>query len=335
MQTFKSNQKIYFLSLSLIILSGCWPLSDKKNLDTSSSENNVTSLDDNTLVVIDGKAVLTVVEYENLISSARAANQQVAMILDAVPNGEEFIFKGILRSKLMKAWGQRNGIDKSPEFLEEQKQAYDLVDFQIYMKYYEDAHPTHVSDQEVKDFYEEKKSLIPALVVSAGGVEVQYVRFDKKDQAQSFFEKVKNGSEKRFVDEADSAELTLQEDIINESSQYGESVKKFAETVTKTPHVSMIKISDNNYWVIQALRKTNAEYRSLETPEVKEGLRQMIMGTKREAELDKNMEDLKSTLNVLENKEYFEKKEKIKQGNRKNIVQDEDDFEEEDTNSKI
>ena len=123
----------------------------------------------------------------------------------------------------------------------------------------------------------------------------------------------KSGSIRRAFDSASRA--------VESVSQYSQPVKKFAENVSKTPHASIVKVADSSYWVIQALRKVDAEYRSLESPEIKEGLRQMVVGKKKEAELDKNMEILKSEMNVVENFEYFDKKTALQQRDREESVQ--------------
>lgn len=319
MKLFKTNQKIYILCLALLCLSGCWSSSDQKNKEVNAS--SATSLSDNVLMTVNGDVVLTVEEYEKVVDMICQYNPEFAMKMEIMPNAEkDFVFKGIASSKLMKSWAEQNGVNKTPEFIEEQRQAYENVDIQLYMKYYDEAHPIHISDKELKEYYESKKDYIPALIVSPGGVQCEFVRFDSKDKAQDFFEAVKDGSAETFEKEAKSRFEKVKDALINSSSQYSQSVKKFAEKIRKTPHVGVVKVSDNSYWVILAISKDKAEYRPLESPGIKDGLRNMMMSEKKEAALDKNMESLKKEMNVFENHDYFVKKSERKRKEREETM---------------
>ena len=309
MKLCKTKSKISLLSISLLLLSGCIPFFNSKDNTSSSSSAAGSSLSDTTLMTIDGEVAITVQEYEDFLEAASSTNPQIAMVVEAMPNGEkDFVFNSYAASRLMKAWAEKNGVTATKEFLQEQKQAYDLVDLQLYFKYYDEAHPIHISDKDLKAFYEEKKDRIPGLVVSSGGVSAQFARFDSREEAQSFYNAVENVSAEQFVEEAKSRYATVQDALINSNSQYSPIIKKFAEKISETPYVEVVKVSENSYWVIQALDKTEAEYRPLNSPEVKEGLRQMLMEQKKSEQMESNIEALKEEMNVVENSVYFEQK---------------------------
>jgi len=326
MKLFEASTRVYILCLMLVTLCGCWPFGkgDNNSADYSST-SSATSLSDDVLMTVDGNVVLTVAEYEELVDMIRQTNQQFAMMIEMMPDAEkDFVFKGISASKLMKAWAEKNGVDKTEEFLREQKQAHDSIDLQLYMKYYDEAHPVHIGEKEIKKFYEEKRDSIPQLVVSPGGVDCDYVRFDKELEARDFYNAVKGKSADLFAQEAESRYAKVQEALINKASQHSQVVKKFAERVKKTPYVEVVKVADNSYWVIRANSKEKAEYRPLESPGIKEGLRKMMINEKKEAELDSNMEALKQEMNVVENHGYFEKKALRKQQEREEAMKTQD-----------
>lgn len=318
MKLFEANTRVYILCLMLVTLCGCWPFDKKDDASQDySSGSAATSLADDVLMTVDGDVVLTVKEYEELVDMIRQSNQQFAMMIEMMPDAEkDFVFKGISTSKLMKAWAQKNGVDKTEEFIREQQQAHDSIDLQLYMKYYDEAHPVHIGEKEIKKFYEENKASIPQLVVSPGGVACDYVRFDKELDAKDFYNAVKGKSEEVFAQEAEARYAKVQEALVNQASQHSQVVRKFAERVKKMPHVEVVKVSDNSYWVIRANSKEKAEYRPLDSPGIKDGLRKMMVNDKKEAELEGNMDALKKEMNVVENHAYFEKKAALKQQER-------------------
>jgi hypothetical protein len=327
MKLFKTNQKVYVLCFGLLALSGCWPFSEKKDSssDSFSSTSSETSLADGVLMTIDGNVVLTVEEYENIVQAARQSNQQFANAIDSMPNAEkDFVFKGISSGKLMKSWAEKNGVDQTDEFIAERKQAHDSIDLQLYMKFYDEAHPVHISDKELKAFYEENKSSFSQLVISPGGVQCNFVRFETKDDAQDFLDAVKGKSAKTFAKEAEDRYAKVQDALINKSSQYSQPIKKFAEKVKKTPHTEIVKVSDNAYWVMLALSKEKAEYRALESPGVKEGIRSGMINKKKEEELEENMDVLRKEMNVVENHDYFVKKHERKRQEQEEAMKAQD-----------
>ena len=120
----KNNQKKVFAAtlavgaVSLMLLSGCEWFSFKKN----STDNVAVANKGESLLTIDGKSVFTVGEYEEQLNLARQRNQEIDMVLQMMPNAErEYIFKVFETGKIMQAWAQKEGIDKSPEFIKQRK----------------------------------------------------------------------------------------------------------------------------------------------------------------------------------------------------------------------
>lgn len=308
------NQKKAFAATVLVgvaglsLLSGCnwWPFADKSKSDSSSIANS-----SDVLLSIDGKPALTVEEYEEQLDMARQSNQQIDMLLQMMPNAErEYIFKGISIGKLMKAWGEKEGMDKLPAFQKQRRQLHDAMDLQLYMKAFEETHPLQISDSDVKEFYETKKDLIPGLALTPGGVNIVYARFDSKDKADKFLAKAKDIKDvKKFKADAELEKLSVADATINDKSNFSDALKEVVLGIKSFPRVTSVKVGDNSYWVLFATGKTDAKYRDLKSAEVQQGLRKMIADERKEKQLEQFVEELRKTLNVQENMDYFDKKE--------------------------
>ena len=292
---------------SLFLLTGCWGEKSKEVKSEDSSQSAVVKGD--VLLSIDGKPVLYVDDFEDQKMMAQQSNQQLNMILQMMPDAEySMLFKSIEAGHLMKEWVLRSGIDQKPELVKQRRQYHDAIDLQLYMKYYEDAHPVHVTDHEAEAFYKAKRDQIPGLIVSQAGVDIVYANFDSKGKAEAFIAKVKDGSDKHFKAAAKEAGVKTEEMVVSADSAVNDSLKNSVLAATKFPSKEVVKMDDNSYWVVGMLKKKDAEYRSFETPEIKQGITKMCKDEKREVELTKQVEQLNKEYNVVENKAYFENK---------------------------
>lgn len=292
---------------SLLLLTGCL----NKKEESCSQENNSTSMVDRgeVLLSIDGKPVLFSDDFEDQKAMAQQSNQQLNMILQMMPEAEyKMLFKSIEAGHLMKAWVVREGIDQKPDLVKQRQQYHDAIDLQLYMKYYEDAHPIEVTDHEAQNFYKARRDQIPGLMLAPAGVDIVYVAFDNKAKAEAFLAKVKDGSEKHFKAAAKEASVKVESMNINRDSDVSEALKNVVLGIEKFPAKELVKVDDNAYWVVGMVKKQEAQYRSFEEKQIKDGITKMCRDEKREAELTKQIEKLAQEFNVVENTEYFDKK---------------------------
>ena len=298
----------FLLAVLLFTLPGC--LSDKNDNNSQSPESATSAINDNSevLLSIDGRPALTANEYEEQKDMAQKSNQQISMLLQMMPDAEfNILFKGIVTSRMMKEWGIRNEIDKKDDFIKQRQQLHDAMDLQLYMKYYDDAHPIHVTDKEAEAYYKEKRSTIPQLLVSPGGTDIDYISFSSKAKAEEFNTKVSsNAAGFAAAAKADSLEVATM--TIDGESRVSEPLKNAVLAITKFPSIKMVKISDKSYWVLSAKSKKDPEYRPFNSPEVKQGIKKMLSDEKKEKELMKEVDLLKKEYKVVENKDYFDKK---------------------------
>lgn len=301
------TNSLMFSIFGLFLIAGCdW---------FSKSEKKGSCAGSDVLLEINGKPALTVQEYEDQLDMARKANAQIDMLLQMMPNAEkDIIFRGMTTAKLMQAWAEKNGVDKTDEFKKQRKQLHDAMDSQLYMKYFDEAHPVDVSDHDVAAYYEEKKDAIPALTITPGGTEISFVRFEDKAKADQFLTKVKEVKKAAtFKTVATESKQTPGTAVISEKSPFAEAIKTAVLQIKKFPSVHLIKVGDGAYWVVLATGKNETVYRKLQDPEVHQGLKKMLADERKGQQLESIIEKLKSDLNVVEHHEYFEDKMQQKQ----------------------
>lgn len=308
----KVTSRMFFAALGLSVLgfSGCQNPFAKKN--DAAGTGSVTGTGE-VLLSIDGKPVLFVDQYEAQKEAAQRSNQQVAFLLQMMPDAEyNMLFKGMKIGALMEEWCKREGVMDLPEFKEEKAQLEKAINLQLCMKYYDEAHQMNVTDADAKKYYDEKRDDIQALQLTQGGVEVSFVRFENDKDAQAFLAKVKGQSAKQFEAEAKAKDLKVGNLMINEKSQYSPTLKDQVLALTKFPTQLVCKVADNVFWVVNATGKKQAEYRKFEEQGVKEHIKNLMKEEQKEKAMMSHMDQLEKEYNVTENKVYFDKKQEDK-----------------------
>ena len=307
MKTDKNSVVSLVLVGSLFLLTGCW--GEKAKEGKAESQSAQSGEKGEVLLSIDGKPVLYVEDFEDQKAMAQQSNQQLNMILQMMPDAEySMLFKSIEAGHLMKEWVLRSGIDQKPELVKQRRQYHEAIELQLYMKYYEDAHPIEVTEHEAKAYYMAKREQIPGLIVTPAGVDIVFADFDNKAKAEAFIAKIKDGSDKHFKAAAKEAGVKVESMVVVADSAVNESLKNSVLAATKFPSKEVVKMSENSYRVVGMLKKKDAEYRSFDTPEIKKGITEMLKNEKREVELSKQVEALSKEYNVVENIAYFENK---------------------------
>lgn len=296
------------LMSSLFLLTGCWGEKAKDVKEDKVGASHVAGQGD-VLLSIDGKPMLYAQDFEDQKMMAQQADQRLNMLLQMMPDAAySMLFKSMEASLLMKEWVIRSGIDQLPENVKQRRQYHDVIDLQLYMKYFQDAHPVDVTEEEAESFYKEKRDQIPGLLVSPAGVDIVYANFDSKAKAEDFVAKVRDGAEKHFKLAAKEVGVKLERMTIKADTTINEALKNCALAATKFPSKEVVKMDENSYWVVGMLKKKDAEYRSFDAPEVKDGITKMCKDEKLEMHLTKEIDKLRKEYNVEENTAYFETK---------------------------
>lgn len=334
----KNNQKKAFAATLVVgavglgLLSGCgWFSSSKEAKKEETAQSSVVNNND-VLLSIDGKPVLTIAEYEEQLDAARQAHQEIEMLLQMMPNAEkEYIFQGIATGKIMESWAKKEGIADSEQFKKQQKQMHDALDLQLYMAAFYDKNPIDISDAAVKEFYETKKDSVPGLKTAEGGVKVAYVRFDSKAAADKFLEKIKEVKDlAKFKSAGQAEQLTVADATINEKSSFSDSLKHAVLAMKHFPKAEVIKVDDNAFWVVFASGKADAQYHDLKNPQVQQGLKKMMSDERRQKQLEEFVGKMKKDMNVQENSDYFDQKESKKRAAMESMMKQQGTGEQED-----
>lgn len=301
----QKQSSVLFLCATLAFLPACW---DNNSNSSSSDTKDVSS---QVLFSIDGNPVLTVDEYNEQLELAIESAPQLQVVLQMQPDAEyQYLFKTMKMAKLMKHWAQNTGIDQQSDFKKEQQRLHELVDLQLFMKAYDEAHPVHVSDSELKEFYNTQKDTLPGLLISQGGVKVEAVKCDSQKDADAFLKAVQ-ANHLNMQKTAESKDQEVSEFVINETSFHSKQLKDFVADVKKYPTAQVVH-ADDVWWVVKAVEKTEAQYQDFE--QIKEGLVRVVEQRKKEEQIEKAIDELSAQFNAQENKEFFENKIKDRQG---------------------
>lgn len=306
LMTEKRSVTTFLLAGSLLLVTGCFH--DKKDEEKATSAQLATDRGD-LLLSIDGKPVLYAQDFEDQKAMALQTDPRLGMMLQVMPNLEvELILASIEGGKIIEEWVKREKLDQDPTFAKTLRQYQDAIYTQLCLKAYQDAHPLTVTDQEAKEFYDENKNKIQGLVIVPAGFDVLSVKFNKKDEAERFTDKIKDGSKKNFEAAAKEFGFKVVSMVISEEGYADEAIKNSVLSVTKFPAKEMVKIEDGSYVVLGVTGKKDAEYHSFDHPDVKKGITKMCMDAKREKTQLADIEKMKKEYNVIADRSYFEKK---------------------------
>lgn len=298
---------------SLLVLPGCSILallkkhfsSDAKVATTQNAGASNAAVKDGTptLLSIDGKPVITEKTFNEYFEQFVASNPRLQSMIQFMPNAKKEIFDGMVNERLLLAWGEKNNIHEDSEYQKELEQGMRMMKMGLAAKKFEKdiIGKMTVTDKEMHEYYDAHKD--PELLVAPGGIKAQGVEFESQDKAQAFFESVKSAPT-NFNSAAKGKKVKDFAPINQQSFDVAKSVKDKILSLQKFPSVVMAKADDNKYWVVVALSKEKAQYRSFD--EVKEGLSKMIEREKAMKIYSEKMGELKKKYNVEENATYFE-----------------------------
>lgn len=321
---------LLLLVVSIIFLGNCefFKKQDetvkKDDLKGQASAGEIVS--EKVLLSIGGKPALTVPEYEEYVDTVMAAQPQLKQLWQFMPDLAYELFDQLKKEIIIKNWVEKQNITQSPEYQKDKKQSTEFLERQLALKYFQEQYPKlkgiTVTDQEVRKAYDEQKKTIPQLTISRGGINAIGVMFDKQADAQEFLNKVKEPNVK-FETAAQEKGLSVKNfSNVNEYSfEIDPQVKEKLMKVTKFPSFDIVKSKDGKYWVVKATGKEEPKYVPLE--EVKDAFKQQLLMQKLFGEEIKKLQD---TMNIVENKEYFEKIKKERQEELDKMQKQEEDM---------
>ena len=228
------------------------------------------------LVTIDGKPLITMAILEQELNDLIAENPELKDALPDIPDAKYNLLMALLSQHLYDVWVQRNRVDARPEYKKDVARMAKQIKHMVNAKYFKADHPITVTDQELRQVYEELKSKIPGLMESRGGINGAALKFASEAEAQAFLAKAK-GNKLVDVAKAESPSLAEQVTELKEVNKYSpgvdQAVRKVLLEMKSFPSTELVS-SGKDFWVVQGTAKVEEKYRDFN--EVKEMLRPQI-----------------------------------------------------------
>ena len=309
----KAN-KFFFsaLSVSLLLLSGCWSKKEESSsataVDTNISES-ISAPQGEVLLSIKGNAVITVPQFELYFNRFLEANPRMQQILSLMPDADKNIFMTMVSEELLLNWIKEQKVDQREEFKNELQKTIDQVvrgvNVRLAAQYFEKEHPVEMKDSEVKKYYDDNKEVIPGILISRGGIKAFGVSFDKKEEAQAFLPEASKAKDLKEL--AQAKKLQVKDfGLINKMSPGVEKeLKDKIFAMKRFPSTELVEVN-KKYWVIQAQSKEEPKYHEFD--QIKDELSRLVKDEKTAEMFNKELDALKKAYGVEENLAYFEKK---------------------------
>ncbi|MBN1549396.1 peptidyl-prolyl cis-trans isomerase [Candidatus Babeliales bacterium] len=289
--------RLTFLMSTLLLLSACnWWGSKDAATGVSSSVANETIL-----LSLDGKPVITVKEFETFYNQTLEQQPQLAQFAAFMPDLKENLYNTFASYKLLEYWIRDNKINQKPEYVSDRDMLIENIERSLALKYFQLQFPVDVRDADVKKYYEDNKETI--YLMAPSGIAALGASFGSEKDAQAFFSKAKKADD--FIALAKDDDVTVRNfgRVNEQSNNLDEGLKQNILGVSSFPSVQLFVVGDT-HWVVQVKSKDEAKYYSFEQAE--DDARTRIMAERSNDMLMKEIENLKSKYNVIENKTYFE-----------------------------
>lgn len=145
----------------LLLLSG---FSCKK--DDQSSSSSAAAGSNEVLVTVNGNPVLTLKDFKQFVAEATAADQQMQLMAQLMPDFEEKLFEGAkYREIVFSEWAKRNNVTSREEYKKQKAQAEKAIESVLNQQMFIKDNVQPVTDSEVKKYYDDNKTTDPNLLV--------------------------------------------------------------------------------------------------------------------------------------------------------------------------
>lgn len=312
--------KIPLVVIILMMLPQCGLLTDNKDQgsgthavvpQSSPSATASNAVDSEVLLTINGMPRITVRDFEDYLKTVLEAQPQLKQLLAMMPGAEYELFNNRAREEAIQEYIVRNGIDKTPNYQRDLKIIIDFGERQLAYKHFQDAHPVTVTAVEVRKYYDDNKKSIPDLALSRGGINAQGAEFATAAEADAFVAKLQDPAV-NFEKAAKEAKGIFKEfkQVNDQSFDVETPLREKIVGMKKVPSVETFAIGGKT-WVIKAVTKNEPEYVPFE--QIKDRIEAFIKQNKLNDLLIAEIEKLKTEYKFVENKEYFDKKNKVKE----------------------
>jgi hypothetical protein len=298
---------VALLVVPVIFLTGCKPWEWLKGHMGKKAGTEV--LEGQVLVTVKGKPLMTAQKFEQEFTKFLEENPQYKAALSFMPDLKKDVFMGMVNQELVDFWAKDTKVDQKSEYAQDMERMLTNAKHIVNSKYFGELHPVKLTDDELKEFYDKNKDVLPDLLISRGGVKTKAISFDKQEAAKNFLAKVK---ELKTI-EAAAKVMNLAKNVrdFKQVHQYtmgiDTALRDKVLELKKFPAHDMVKSADGKaFWVFVATAKEESQYQPFE--KIKSGLEQYVTHEKRKKVIGDALEQLKKDYEVVISDEYFKAK---------------------------
>lgn len=300
--TRKSVSQALLIS-SIFLLPACKPLDWFK--DTSGSDKPHVGREE-VVVTFNGKTMVSGSDFEKnieLLIQAQPIFQQMLPSMPAEQQAQIYnqIAETMAAERMMIEDVKRKGLDKTAEYKNNARQIHDAVDRDLAVRAFQNELIKEISitDAQAEQFYNENRDKNaafkrPPFTAMAGGVNARGITFPTEQAAKDFLAQAKKSD---FTAAAQQANKPIT-DLTNAVDP---KIKSAVTGMKKFPALEVVKSSDNKFWVVEG--KQDGQLAGF--AQIKDAVKEVMMGEKFNEVYSKKMADLKSELNVVVNKDYI------------------------------
>jgi hypothetical protein len=219
------------------------------------------------------------------------------------------LVEGLTNQAIVDKYIVDHSIDKDAKYQEEFRRMMKSVRQMLNAKFFSQGFPISITDNEIQEFYDKNKDLMPQLLISRGGVKAVGLSFDKEQDAKDFLAKMKEnkGTFQKTAQTAGLANKINDFKLVHNQSLGIDAALKDKIVAMKVPSTSLVK-ADKKFWVVYASGKEETKYRPIE--QIKPDLRQYLEKEKRVERFDQEIARLKGEYNVVLNEDFFKEESK-------------------------
>lgn len=118
------------------------------------------------LVSVNGTPALTLKDFKQFIAELTAADQQMQLMAQLMPDFEEKVFEGAkYRDVVISEWAKHNNVASREEYKKQKAQAVKAAESMLNQQMFIKENVPSVTDSEVKKYYDDNKTTDPNLLV--------------------------------------------------------------------------------------------------------------------------------------------------------------------------
>lgn len=259
-----------------------------------------------TLVSIDGKPVLTVPEFKELVENAAKHDPYLSQLgmkdYDSVPPYlREQLLESVVDSKVISVWGEKEGIKETKEYREELEKTIKHIEDSLVVRSIErdivsSISVTEADIQKAYEKYKEQFTKKPAMMTVVGA------SIENKEEATELFSAAKGLTAEEFAQEAErlGAKVTHFEPLPRNprfAMSHPMSPALRRAVLAAEEKETVVRGAEKDvHWVLYISSRTEAEYAELD--EVRGHLEQAVRGELVREAFQKRIAELRRTLSI-------------------------------------